>query len=162
MHQTCKIWQSKYALPTLLMVEMGPGSVHIERCELRWSRSFEVDGISESLDGEREYWEMRVEVIEVLLLPKDDEHEQVKNEQFPWFLPLHSTVTAGLLSFSTLKGLLSMFSSRGLYLKAVGHVLRRGPAGPRPARGTQAVTITWIVANVGCRTSDVRYRIVPM
>jgi hypothetical protein len=43
------------------------------------------------------------EEIEILLLPKDDDHERVKNEQIPWFVPLDSA--AGLLAaaFSTFK-----------------------------------------------------------
>ncbi len=51
-----------------------------------------------------------MEVIKVLLLPKDDKREQVKNELFPLFqvILLHSA--AGLLLFSTSERL-SVFNS---------------------------------------------------
>jgi hypothetical protein len=42
---------------------------------------------------------MGEEVIKILLLPKDDEHERAKNAQFPWFVQMHSA--AGLLALST-------------------------------------------------------------
>jgi hypothetical protein len=54
---------------------------------------------------------MRTEVIEIFLLPKDDEHEQVKNGQIPWFIPLHST--ADLLLFSTSERFVGLFKFFG-------------------------------------------------
>jgi hypothetical protein len=54
---------------------------------------------------------MRAEVIEFFLLSKDDEHERVKCEQFPWFIPLHSA--AGLLLLPTLERFVGIFSVPG-------------------------------------------------
>jgi hypothetical protein len=59
---------------------------------------------------------MRTEVIEILLLPKDDAHERVKYEHIPGFVPLHSAAAA-LLSFSTSE---RFVWSRGLYPKTYG------------------------------------------
>jgi hypothetical protein len=74
-------------------------------------------------------------------LSKDDKHERVKHEWFPWFVPLNSA--AGLLALSTWKGhglLVSqfrarVFSARGLYPKTYGSVLGHGQAFTQPPLG---------------------------